>query len=172
MNRILVSLIAFFWATNLIGQTVSFPFKNDSSLIRIREYYSNYGKIFNNEQNAVLSSIKIKDNFKPSVEDIIMAEKLMEKKYSDLIKSDERTKSLIGTEYKGHYNKFYRQYIGIEDDIGDKIIFIQLFKCCKKNINKCFPDWKEKLINQLDEDICTITIAFIVNLTQRKITIN
>jgi hypothetical protein len=153
---------------NLSGQEVKYPIKNDSSIVKIKEYYTGYGKVFNENKSGILSSLKGKSIFNPNAEDLLLAEKLMTEKYTDLIKSDERAKSLINTEYSQHYYKFYRQYIGIINNLGDKVIFIQLLKCCKKKIKKCFPDWKQEL-PPMDEDMCTITIAFTVNLTQRTI---
>lgn len=167
--KYLVSLtVMFLFAVNLNGQAVSYPDKNDSSIIRIKEYYSSCGKIFTKDETNFLSSLNGKNFFKPGVQDILLAEQLMTEKYSSAIGSDERAKSLVGTEYKERYYKYYRQYVGIVNTSGDKVIFIQLFKCCKKNISKCFPNWKKELVTPLDEDRCTITIAFIVNLTDRK----
>lgn len=105
------------------------------------------------------------------VQEIQSAEGLMAKEYEGLLKSDGRLKSLIGTKYKEHYYKYYRQYIGFINKSGERIVFIQLFRCCKGRVNKCFPDWRKKIVSPLSEDPCRITIRFLVNLSQRKISV-
>jgi hypothetical protein len=168
MNNLLFITIMFVSTVNLSAQGVKYPNKGDSTIIKIKEFYNGCGKIFNEDKIGILSALKGKSIFQPTATDLILAEQIMSEKYSDLIKSDERAKSLIGTEYKSNYYNSYRQYIGIINSSGNKIIFIQLLKCCKKNINKCFPDWKVEF-PPMDEDICTITIAFTVNLEERTI---
>jgi hypothetical protein len=86
------------------SQDVNYPDKNDSSFIKIKEYYRGRGKIYSLRNNNPLPSYT-KDIFTPTAIEILSAEQLMNEKYSDLVKSDERAKSLLGTTYKQYYYK-------------------------------------------------------------------
>lgn len=169
MKYLLFVVITFSFTSKASSQEVVYPEKNDSSFIKIKEYYKGCGKIIFKLRNNNLLPLGTKDIFIPTAIELLSAEQLMNENYSKLIESDDRVKAFIGTDYKQHYYKFYRQYVGIIDSAGNKQIFIQLFTCCRKRINKCFPNWENELISPLDEDPCITSIRFIVNLTQKKI---
>lgn len=171
MKYLLVIGFIFLFIAKVSAQEVIYPVKHDSSIIKIKEYYNSCGKIYNIKNNYLFPS-DTKEIFIPTGQELLSAEQLMNENYTALIKSDDRVKALIGTDYKQYYYKFYRQYVGIIDSAGNKKIFIQLFKCCKKKIDKCFPNWKNELISPLDEDPCTTSLRFIVNLTQKKISLS
>src|SRR4051812_41688460 len=103
MHYFVLLIIMFGYTENLSAQAINYPVKNDSSIVRIKEYYKGCGKVFSENKSNVVLSLKSKRTFKPSADDLILAEQLMTEKYADLIKSDERAKSLVGTEYKQHY---------------------------------------------------------------------
>jgi hypothetical protein len=172
MKHLFLGSVMFLFAINLYAQNVVvYPNKKDSSIIKVKEYYKGCGKIFDSTMKNLLSTLNGKYSFTPDAKEILMTEQLIEKDYEELLQIDVRAKSLIGTRYKQYYYEYYRQYAGAVNNAGEKVIFIQLFSCCKKNIGKCYPDWKKELVSPLDENVCTITITFIVNLSQKKISL-
>ena len=168
MKYLLLIAVWFLFIERVIAQGITYPVKSDSSIIKIREFYNGCGKIFN-VRKSYLFPPNIKEVFIPTGLEILLAENLMAENYNNLVKSDERVKILIGTNYKENYYKYYRQYAGIIDSSGNKVIFIQLFKCCKNNIKTCFPLWEKEFITSLGEDPCSVTIRFIANIKQKKI---
>ena len=156
--------------TEVLAQEITYPDRKDRSIIKVKEFYSGCGKIFDIEQDNLLP-LHTKSTFLLEGKDILFAENLMTEKFTELVKSDERLKVLTGKTYKKEYYEFYRQYVGLINSEGDKMVFIHYIKCCKKNINKCFPDWQKQLSSPLDEDPCTITGSYVVNLTQKTISV-
>jgi len=168
MKYLLITAPLFLFMAKVFAQEVVYPDKNDSSIVKIKGYYNKLGKI-NSNKKYYLFPPDADSIFIPTSQELLLAERLMTEKYDEFLKSDARAKGLTGTEYKQHYYSYYRQYTGFTSKSGDKIIFTQLFKCCKKNINKCFPNWKKELVIPLSEGSCAIAIGFLVNLKRRKI---
>jgi hypothetical protein len=171
MKQSLTFILFLVFTSYVHAQTVVYLQKKDRTIIRIIEYYSGCGKIFGAADTFLMQLTNSGSTFTPTVEEVLSAERLLNLKYNSFVKSDERIKSLVGAEYKDFYSKFYRQYFGIRNESGEKIIFIQYLKCCHRNINRCFPGWKNKLSMPLDEDSCTATSNFTVNLTQQTISL-
>jgi hypothetical protein len=167
--RYLLIIVVYLIVTNALAQEVVYPYKKDKSIVRVKEFYNGYGKIFDLKPNNNLLPTYTKSTFLVGTGDILFAEKLMSEKFTDLVKSDERLKALIGKTYKQEYSNFYRQYVGLINNEGEKMVYIHVIKCCKKSIRKCFPDWEKVLGNPLDEDPCTITNSYVVNLSQKTI---
>ncbi|HEY8937362.1 MAG TPA: hypothetical protein VIM65_19185 [Cyclobacteriaceae bacterium] len=166
--RNLLVIISLTISVTAVAQ-ITYPQKKDKSVIRVNEFYSGCGKIFSdNKHYLVQSNAK---SVTPTEEDILQAERLMNEKFSDLVKSDETLKTLQGKTYKDEYYKFYRQYVEVIDNEGHRIVLINYIKCCKRRIKKCFPDWKKELCTPLDEDPCTATISYSVNLSQQTISV-
>jgi hypothetical protein len=168
MKYLLVIAAFFLFLTKMSAQQILYPDANDSTIIKMQDYYDGYGKIYNRTSRNVLPSCAA-SVFAPTGQELLSAERLMIKGYEGLLKSDDRLKSLRGTKYKEHYYKYYRQYVGFIDTSGEKVIFIQLIKCCNGKLKKCFPEWKMGIVSNLSEDLCRITMNFLVNLSQGKI---
>jgi hypothetical protein len=169
--RYLIFLAVYLTVTTYaLAQELTYPNKKDKSIVRISEFYNGCGKIFDIKQDNLLP-IYTKNTVLLGPEDILSAEKLMDEKFMSLVKSDARVQSLNGKSYKTMYSDFYRQYVGLINNEGERMVFIHLIKCCKANIRKCFPEWEKALGNPLDEDPCTITGSYVVNLTQKTVSL-
>jgi|GEM_PF-3440790 len=151
------------------AQNISYPNKKDKTIVRMKSFFAGYGKIMNNENYLVLSTAKA--IITPSADDVHAAEQLMNDKFADLIGTDERLKILKSKSYKDEYYEFYRQYVGLINDQDEKVVIIHLIRCCKGNIQKCFPNWKKELGSPLDEDPCTITCTYVANLSRKIISV-
>jgi hypothetical protein len=171
MRYLLILTLHLIVTTHVLAQQLTYPNKKDKSLVRVSAFYHGYGKIFDIKENNLLPA-NTRNTVQPGAGDILSAEKLMVENFTSLVESDERVKSLRGKSYRQEYSGFYRQYVGLINHEGDKMVFIHLIKCCKANIRKCFPDWKKELGNPLDEDPCTITMSYVVNLTQKTIALD
>lgn len=156
--------------TNIVlAQEITYPRKQDKSIVRVSGFYNGCGKIFDDKNYLIPTDAK--SVIAPTVEDILQAEQMVNEKFTDLVKSDERLKVLTGKTYKKEYSEFYRQYVALINSEGDKVVFIHLIKCCKANIRKCFPDWEKVLGNPLDEDPCTVTTTYVANLSKKAISV-
>lgn len=102
---------------------VSYPFKADSSYIRINGFYKNQGKIIftSTHSTRVEKDFIEKGNyiFKPSDRQIIDVETIMLGKSAKYFKND--TIAVLK-----HYYSYYRQYLGFVNRNGDSIIVINL----------------------------------------------
>jgi len=85
--------------------------------------------------------------------------------------SDPRFCAVSHDDYKKSYFHYYRQYTGVINQAGERIVFIQLFKCCRR-IRSCYLDWQRGPISiRMDSD-CAISSWFDVNLTKKRISVN
>lgn len=168
MRYLLILAVYLTVTTKALAQELTYPNKKDKSIVRVGHFYNGYGKNFDIKQDNLLPTYT-KSTVLLDADDILSAEKLIAEKFIDLANSDARIKSLNGKSYREEYSDFYRQYVGLINNEGDKMVFIHLIKCCKCNIRKCFPEWKKVLGNPLDDDPCTITNSYVVNLTQKTI---
>jgi len=171
MKYLLILTMHLTLAIPAFAQKLIYPHKKDRNLVRIKEFYHGYGKIFDIKADNLLPA-STRNTVQPGAEDILSAEKLMLENFTALIQSDERVKSLRGKSYRETYWDFYRQYVGLINNDGDRMVFIHLIKCCKANIRKCFPEWQTDLGNPLDDDPCTITMSYVVNLTKKTIALD
>jgi hypothetical protein len=162
----LIGYLTFFTTGIAVSQVVTF-LKSDSSIVRIKSYYKVHGKIFLYEKNyrISISENNIKSSFKPSSQDLLLTEQLMDENYNRVMKNDPKVKFFRVVNYKQHFFNYYRQYVAFITRNNDKIITIFLFTCCKRNIRKCFPNWENDIL-PLTEGQCSIQTWFEVNLTQ------
>ncbi len=152
-----------------VAQQITYPRKQNKSIVRIPELYDSYGKIFSNKN--FLIPFDAQRIVTPTPEDVCLSELLMSKEFNALVKRDDRLKALGGKTYKEYYRHYYRQYVCFIDKFGDRVIAIHYIRCCRKRIKSCFPNWKEELGNPLDEDPCTITNTFLVNVTHNAVSL-
>ena len=98
-------------------------------------------------------------NWNPSDDDIEAADKLFIEGFNDQKR---------GTVDRVLYRKpeeYYRQYVGVTDSTGDKIIWINCF--CDKEADT-FKDWKERIIRVSDGGNCFINVK--TNISKNKYT--
>ena len=148
------------------GQTVRHTREPD--IVRVEGMYSGYGKLFGSARDLSTDQLRVKENFLPGDSDILQTERLMQSQYAGIDRTDPRFKGMYQGDYKTHYYRYYRQYVGLIDQAGDRLVFIQLFHCCKK-IRRCYPDWKQELVTSMREDKCSGVNWFYVNLTKEKV---
>jgi hypothetical protein len=160
-------VLALLAVIQVYGQQVTYPIKGDHSIVQIKEFYKECGKIFS-RQNFLIPQ-NAGPVIVPSTEEILLAELIMDSSFVELVKSTEALTRLQGLVYKVAYVDFYRQYAGFSDINNERIVAIHLIKCCKGKLKRCFPNWKLMLGNPLDEDPCTITSTYMVNLDNRKV---
>jgi hypothetical protein len=151
------------------GQQVTYPIKNDHSIVQIKEFYKGCGKIFSGQNFLIPQNAR--SVIVPSTEEILLAEHIMDSSFVELVKSTEALTRLQGLAYKVAYVDFYRQYTGFVDINNERIVAIPLIKCCKGKLKRCFPDWKSMLGNPLDEDPCTVTTTYVANLSKKTISV-
>jgi len=163
-----LSLIFICWvASQVSGQRVVNPIKGDQSIVQITDFYKGYGKIFN--ERSFLIPAEAKSVVTLTAKDVLLAEEILDSSFVDLTKSIESLTALRGEMYKEVYAEFYRQYVAYSDANDEIVVAVHLIKCCKGKIKKCFPDWKQALGSPLDEDPCTITFTYLINLNRKKV---
>jgi hypothetical protein len=149
------------------GQQISYPIKGDHSIVQIKEFYKGYGKIFSGQNFLIPQNAR--SVIVPLTGEILLAEHIMDNSFVELVNATEALTRFQGLEYKMAYADFYRQYAGFSDINNERIVAIHLIKCCKGRIKRCFPNWMSMLGNPLDEDPCTITLTYLVNLDNMKV---
>ena len=117
INRCLLAVILLLTSC-ASSQDVIYPVSNDPSIIKIKEFYTGYGKVFKSESEANRDVFgnkypgNILNNFK---EDLELTD--------DLILKAERL--LIDKLKNNNLKHHYRQYLGFVNDEGDKIVLIK-----------------------------------------------
>lgn len=157
----ILAFIVFLTPTNLLYAQVA-----DDSLCEGSIY------VKTNDYEGVIFCANCPENLKddkayrwsPTEEDIALAEKLI-KKY--IVRSVEK-KHYMPNQYSSpivhqNFDKYYRQYLGLKDKRGRKILYV---KCFWKDRENKFPGWKRKLIGVLDGGSYYWTIK--VNLKKKK----
>lgn len=126
---------------------VSYPFKNDHSIVSLHEYYNGYGKVFknfneaDNDENYPLPS----DYFK----DLLLTEQLLiriENIWMEDVNNYYSTipgEKIIIKNPKKYFKHYYRQYVGYVNLNGDSIVVVNLLNFKNKlKAKKYFDDWK------------------------------
>ena len=83
----------------------------------------------------------------PTEEDIALAEELMKKYIAKIVKKNPSTVIYGTSKIHLNFDKYYRQYFGIIDRHGRKILFVN---CFWKEYENRFPGWKQSLIGVCD----------------------
>jgi hypothetical protein len=80
VKYLLLLAVCFLFMKRGIAQGITYPVKSDSSIIKIQEFYSGYGKIFS-VQKSYLFPPSMKKGFIPTSLEILLAENLMTENY-------------------------------------------------------------------------------------------
>jgi len=140
----------------------------DIKLIKIDSLYSECGVVFPASHNLSIELVNLKKRFTPTIEEIALAEQifLTEFKNLDHAKSNFPDGSGI-VDARDYFDKYIRQYIGFEDQAGNKNILIHLFdNTSKKKVKKAVgTNWKEKFIVILAQPFPFNIWTYRVNLT-------
>ncbi len=147
----------------------------DIKLIKIDSLYSECGVVFPASHNLSIEVENLKTRFTPTIEEIAIAEQmfLTEFKSLDHAKSNFPDGSRIA-DARDYFDKFIRQYIGYEDEAGNKNILIHLLNnTSKKKVKKAIgTNWKEKFIVILAEPMPFDIWTYRVNLTMKTLNLD
>lgn len=170
MRYLLILFTCLTLTAGTLAQDLTHPNRKDRSIVQIKKYYTGLGKIMDIKSHALFPSYA-KTTAPLNDEEVLLAEKLMADKFASVTELDERMHSLVGKSYKEVYAGFYRQYVGLINNRSEKLVYLNLIRCCKQNIKKCFPEWQTDLPTPLHEDPCKATGPYVVNLTQKTISL-
>lgn len=157
-NKVTLTILLLFIIITSKGQIITYPYPNDSSIIRIKAYYRGLGKVFDENFNCdkvvnnCLKGIKLKND------DIVNVEQVLNSK---IIQHEKRAQVKKIRKY------YFRQYIGYIDGKGDSSVLVILLNF--KNRNKAlkyFPDWQKNASIGVGGFYGFNQILFKINLSQ------
>lgn len=136
--------------------------QSKTKVISLPNYYDGKGVIFNNDYKSLVEIKDYSKSFTPSLEQIIITEKIFLKQ----IKNKKKFKRSA----KKEFWKYYRQYIGYIKINGEKVIMVNMLNFRKKNkAKKAFENWKEDYIVAFGEFYEENLFSYIVNLSIEKL---
>jgi hypothetical protein len=86
--------------------------------------------------------------FTPNVDDIVLAETLLRKDLKQFVKKLPAVRFVRGPNVYGHLEKYARQYFGLTNSKGEKIILLNCF--WDENIKKDSADWLNEYYHVYD----------------------
>lgn len=129
------------------AQDLAVEYVGDSSIVKLKDYYKGYGKIFNKSYDIASTLDDYKCSFTPTINQIVQAEKMLISGYNKVHEDDARftNSDLTVKNPRKHLNHYYRQYIGLINNENQKVILIHLmnFKNGRK-ARKFFRDWDKR----------------------------
>jgi hypothetical protein len=144
----------------------------DIKLIKVDSLYSECGVVFPASYDLSIEIENLNTRFSPTIEEITLAEQIFLKEFKNLDhgKSNFPDGSRI-LNARNYFDKFIRQYIGYEDEKGNKNILIHLLnntspRKVKKTIG---TNWKEKFIVILAQPMPFDIWTYRVNLTMKTL---
>jgi hypothetical protein len=130
-------------------------FIQNTEVIKLKEYYSGEGVIFNKNVKYPFIEPNYKVSYTPTVADVNKTEKFLMSHYyeyeTNVLDSFNLDKSRIKYRYKKPENvkkKFYkynRQYAGYINKSNDTIIYVGLLNFSNKKNAEHFEGWKEMI---------------------------
>lgn len=128
----------------------------NTEIIKLKEYYSGEGVIFNNNAKYPFVEPKYKTPYTPTIADVNKTEKFIFDNYYEyetnvldsfkLNKSKIKCKYKIANNVKKMFYNYNRQYAGYLDKSNDTIIYINLLNFSNKKIaQEYFDGWKENI---------------------------
>jgi len=144
----------------------------DINLIKIDSLYSECGVVFPASYDLSIELQNLKIRFTPSTEEITLAEQIFLKEFKNLDhgKSNFPDGSRVSDARK-YFDNFIRQYIGYEDQSGNKNILIHLLNnTMPRKVKKAIgTNWKEKFIVILAQPMPFEILTYRVNLTSKTL---
>jgi hypothetical protein len=144
----------------------------DIKLIKIDSLYAECGVIFPATYDLSIEIGNLRARFTPTVEEITSAEQIFLTQFKNL----DHSKSNFPDGYRivnprDYFKKFIRQYIGYEDQRGNKNVLIHLInntnpRKVKKTIG---TNWKEKFIVILAQPMPFDIWTYRVNLAEKSL---
>lgn len=153
--RIFMVLLIYLVVSTASAQKVSYPYPEDSSIIRINDLYIGYGKIFTSKSEAHRDYFGIElpgpliieyyRDLKLKVAEIMLAESLLFEKYNQAYAQDERVTGYISiAEPQKHLKYYYRQYVGCKNEKGESLVLVNLMNFRNKKKGKHYFDFWTK----------------------------
>jgi hypothetical protein len=139
-----------------------------SRIIRLDNFYSCYGVVFDSVCSLPIEIRNMKNRFNPIDSEIILAELVFLAQFN---KANQSNASTLGTKIlpdpKSYFSKFNRQYLGFIDSNGNKNLIIHLFDYSNKHIvNKFLGDsWKNKFVIFFSENMPFDILTYRINIT-------
>jgi hypothetical protein len=165
------------------AQTIYYPNPEDSSIIKINEFYKGYGKVFEGHDDANKDAFgrryssfieSYEKDFELSHETIIKAEQLLFEHYNQVYSNDERFSGYDFTvnNPQRHLRYYYRQYMGFINNKGENIILIHLMNFRnKKRANHYFNFWDQNFNIGSGDFYGKNQKTFLINLSKHKVTV-
>lgn len=144
-------------------------------LIRIDSIYSEYGVIFPGSYKLSIELSGLTTRFTPTIEEVKATEQI----FIDQFRNLDHNKSNFPNGYriadtKNYFNKFIRQYIGYEDERGNRNILIHLINNeSPRKVKKVIANnWKENFIVIFADPMPFDILTYRVNLLEKKLNID
>lgn len=144
--------------------------KRKGELVSLPKYYSADGVIIHNEPFFLKSKLNLKESYLPKDSDLFQAERILEENLVKEVNQRNGNQTLNIATGKALYKDWNRQYFSFIDTNNDKIVLIELLKCCH-SVKKCYPDWQNQIVLKLSEDPCVQSARYLVNLSKNSMSI-
>lgn len=119
-NKIIILLLILFsFMQPCIGQDLM---TEKSIKIKLEQYYDVNGYIFPKETLLPLASVRGKQRFQPTIEEVTEAEKIIRQIIYMILGENE----LFMNRYNNYTRHYYRQYYGFINDNGEKIVIVKM----------------------------------------------
>lgn len=127
---------------NALGQIKEIE---DSIKIIETEYYKGKGVIFPKSYTPSVAPEGVYGRFTPSLEIVQQAERILVSQYNKLLSSFENFEKV--DDVQKEFKNYNRQYLGLIDSIGNKIILVHLMNFSNRNKSKkYFKNWDKDFI--------------------------
>jgi hypothetical protein len=174
MKYFIIVLFLLYFFSKTYAQSIVYPERGDSSVIKIRDYYAGYGKIFYNFSQVVDNIEGAKKEMEVSISDVVKAEKILFDNYNEVYRKDNRFSNFNYQvkNPKKYLFTYYRQYFGFHNESNDRVvvIFLMNFKEYKK-AKDYFINWKNEFAIGNGDFYEKNQKIFLVNLNKRNVTI-
>jgi hypothetical protein len=141
-------------------------------LIKIDSLYSECGVLFPASYDLSIELENLKTRVTPSLEEVTVAEQILLKHFKTLdhSKSNFPDGSRV-SDARNYFDKFIRQYIGYEDQRGNRNVLIHLLNnTMPRKVRKTIgTNWKEKFIVILAQPMPFQILTYRVNLTTKTL---
>ena len=163
-NLFLLIILTVLPSEIIYSQTITYPNKNDSSIIQIKKIFKNYGKVFASDfQPKDITLPGYSHGLELKESDILNAEEILSRNVP--------VQNKIGHNIK-HFKYRWRQYFGYINLNGDKCLFIHLERYNGKPSIVSYDYWKTRVSIVLEEWDKHNTDDFIIYLNTNTIKLN
>ena len=167
-------IFAILLSSSLHSQTHSrFEFDQNKRLIKIKDFYCLNSKIFSASKGFDFFTGRGLNGAGTilSIEDVLELENIVDSLFNYTYSSDARVKDYLPRNYRKHYKRYRRQYLGFLDSSGNKLAAVQYINFKGTRAKKMYPDWDQNFAIGFGDWYEENTFILLVNITDRNIEI-